>query len=415
MSGEQRKQQSEIVVSMLLLNAEALDLSQNLSDLSIMHFRYLFGTKGYLRASGEILFPISFLVRADSTYNRPDLYVKVRKKTKKEYLIPNESMFAVEINVELDLPLEYDTVLKKWSQHLIQQSEATTQWRYQQSDGSVVPCPELRSDFFPSGFEKKIKGLQQKFLDRAVGFVEVLRWRLDEPSFELEKYPLRTEFSFDKEQWYPLPRNNGPSVTISPVQPDQPVPRPLAADVDKDIKDLSSALIDEGAPIYHSMFIEARNQHSENPRSALVMGTAALEAAVKRCISMLIPGTAWLLDEMPSPPVFKILRDYIPTLPVRNRVRGQVLIPKSLRTCIQKGIAARNKIIHVGEIPEDAKDLQKYRQDLRGETYYLLFAVKDVIWLLDYYQGRDWALNYVRKGTLESMGIKDQGNSSGVL
>ena len=148
------------------------------------------------------------------------------------------------------------------------------------------------------------------------------------------------------------------------------------------------------------------------------MSIAALEAAAKRCISELVPRTTWLLDNMPSPSVFKILRDYIPTLPARNLICGEVVIPKALRSCIQDGVEVRNKIIHVGEIPakeQESKGYTRFRLNLRSETYSLLFAVRDTVWLLDYYQGHSWALDYVRKSTLESMGIEGRGDASGVF
>ena len=222
------------------------------------------------------------------------------------------------------------------------------------------------------------------------------------------------QFSFDNLAWYPLPKNYGPTVTVTSIRQVKYNPVPMSVELHKDILELSNNLIEVGAPIYHSLLIEAIEQRSDNPRSALIMGTVALETAIKRYISKLLPETAWLLDNVQSPPVFRILRDYIPDLPAETSIDVTVAIPIALRTRIQGGIEVRNKITHTGEIPENSqasKEYQKYRHNFGNALYYFLLAVRDVVWLLDYYGGEEWALDYVSDATLESLGVKGRGTS----
>lgn len=384
-----------------------------------MYLRYSFSTKGRLRAPYKIAFPIQFSIEPSSDHNRPSILTTVREKTREEqYKTGGDYHYLIEIGGEFKLSSECENVLECLPQKLVQSSEDSSVWNYRKEDETVVPYPELRSNFFPSDFENEIQELRQRLSSWAVAFVEIFRWRLNEPFFDLADYPFRMEFSLDRALWYPLPENNGPTSTVGSIRMVRYNSLPLEMNAQEDILNLSSKLIDEGAPVYHSLLIEAIGQFGNNPRSALIMSVAALEAAAKRCISELIPQTTWLLDNMPSPSVFKILRDYIPTLPARNLINGKVVIPKAIRSCIQDGVEIRNKIIHVGEIPEkeqESKGYTRYRQNLRRETYSLLFAIRDMVWLLDYYQGQAWALDYVRKSTLESMNIEGRGDSSGVF
>jgi hypothetical protein len=82
-------------------------------------------------------------------------------------------------------------------------------------------------------------------------------------------------------------------------------------------------------PVAHQLFREAWELRRSNPRSALAIGIAAAEIGVKDLIASLIPDTRWLVKETPSPPVVKILREYLPMLPVRGRLKDKTLKPPS--------------------------------------------------------------------------------------
>jgi hypothetical protein len=78
-------------------------------------------------------------------------------------------------------------------------------------------------------------------------------------------------------------------------------------------------------PVAHQLFREAWELRSSNPRSAIAIGIAAAEIGVKDLIASVVPNAHWLVKETPSPPVVKILREYLPMLPVRGRFQQKTL------------------------------------------------------------------------------------------
>ena len=143
-------------------------------------------------------------------------------------------------------------------------------------------------------------------------------------------------------------------------------------------------------PVAHQLFREAWELRSSNPRSALAIGIAAAEIGVKDLIASLIPNAQWLLTETPSPPVVKILREYLPVLPVRGRFKDKTLKPPpELITLIKEGIEYRNRLVHGGASLPDRKELES-----------ILRAVNDVLWVCELYAGAGWAGKYVSANTI---------------
>jgi hypothetical protein len=143
---------------------------------------------------------------------------------------------------------------------------------------------------------------------------------------------------------------------------------------------------DGGAePLHHDLFREAWNQRDANPRSALVTGITAAELAVKRCISTLIPSGEWLATNVPSPPLIQILKEYLPILPVRCHISGVAKAPpQQLLDTLRKGVTIRNRLSHAGGASPSTEDVEN-----------ILEAVRDLLWLTDYYSGVPWAFGYI--------------------
>jgi len=142
---------------------------------------------------------------------------------------------------------------------------------------------------------------------------------------------------------------------------------------------------DIAEPLGHTLVREAAAIALDSPRSAILIMTAALETAVKMHISCIAPDTDWLIEEIPSPPIFKILRDYIPLIHSR---RGKELDfwdkVKPFTKKVQKLIELRNKVAHTGKLPENS-----------GSIYDDLKLVSDLLYLLDVLTGHDWAKSHV--------------------
>jgi hypothetical protein len=149
-------------------------------------------------------------------------------------------------------------------------------------------------------------------------------------------------------------------------------------------------------PIGHELFREAWSQRNENPRSALILSLAALEAGFKELVATLLPEAEWLVVNAPSPPIVSMLVDYLPQLPTRRRFGGHVLPPppRVIET-IRKGVGLRNSIVHGVHRPLPKDSLRA-----------VLDAIRDVLYLLDVYSGEAWAQDHISADTqsaLESM------------
>jgi hypothetical protein len=143
-------------------------------------------------------------------------------------------------------------------------------------------------------------------------------------------------------------------------------------------------------PVARQLFREAWELGRSKPRSALAIGIAAAEIGVKDLIASLIPNAQWLVKETPSPSVVKILREYLPMLPVRGRLKDKTLKPPSeLITLIKKGIEYRNGLVHAGASLPDWKELES-----------ILRAVNDVLWICELYAGAGWAGSYISGNTI---------------
>ena len=143
----------------------------------------------------------------------------------------------------------------------------------------------------------------------------------------------------------------------------------------------------EGAepPLGLQLLMEAWNQRTTHPRSALVIGVTAAEIALKQLIGELAPDARWLADNIPSPSIFKIARDYIPMLKVKVRLVGKTIRPpKKLIKRLTEAVELRNRIVHAGEAPPESEKLKE-----------ILVAMEDIVWICDLYKGHTWAWDHI--------------------
>jgi hypothetical protein len=115
------------------------------------------------------------------------------------------------------------------------------------------------------------------------------------------------------------------------------------------------AKADATEPLGHELLREARGSAPSAPRSALLLAASALEGGVKMHVARLAPETEWLMMEAPAPPIFKMLRDYLPQL---HATKG-IGLPEwsKLRPLFKEAeelAQRRNKLTHTGEMPEEA-------------------------------------------------------------
>lgn len=243
-------------------------------------------------------------------------------------------------------------------------------------DGRVINLK-----LFPSEFQTFVTEKTEELTNFTNNFIKILRWRTNVSGPDEIPRIVNMEWSLDKSTWFHLP------IAMEAKELEWANLMAVSEEVQKDLTKFYTENVE--APLGQELFYEAWSQRAENPRSSLILGIAALEIGVKECIVTLAPQTKWLVDNLSTPPVKKLLLDYIPTLSAKNFVQGKVVSPpKKLMDEIEKGVNLRNQLVHKGSPP------LKY-ETLRD----ILLACKDTIWLCNYYMGYEWAWQHIRRSS----------------
>ncbi len=229
----------------------------------------------------------------------------------------------------------------------------------------------------PNDISKLIDLAESDFTSKTDRFLKLLRWRqgIDAPGDVLRDRALYWRVGAGK--YLIAPPDGDPSQEIT-------VQAMFGIHWDEghsnDLRELWSAG-ELSEPLGHALIREAATVASESPRSSILIMTAALETAVKMHISHIAPDAAWLMQETPSPSIFKLLRDYIPLI---HSFRGNEIDfwqkIKPFIQKVQKLVELRNKVAHTGKIPEGVNSI---RDDL--------VLVSDLLYMLDSLDGHEWA------------------------
>src|ERR1700693_5837240 len=141
-------------------------------------------------------------------------------------------------------------------------------------------------------------------------------------------------------------------------------------------------------PLRHEMLREAAANPSNNPRSSLILAVAAAEVGFKQFSSKVFPDTGWILEELQSPPLVKMLECF-PWHKLGVTIYGKVpSIPVPIVNELKKAVTLRNQIVHAGGPKGTGK--------LKGETVdSVVTAVRDLLYFLDALRGEKWAANHV--------------------
>lgn len=252
-------------------------------------------------------------------------------------------------------------------------------------NGNIRPKSTPSIVLFPDDFKSFYLDVLDELTESIRRSVKILRWRLGaRGSHSPTESTLGMVWSQNGRTWRKMPFDIIVNLEF------QLRPRLSEAQL-QDIKNLIRRGDQE--PLAHELFLEAWELRNTNPRSSLVVGIAAAEVGIKQCISKLAPDAKWLADNSPSPPIMSILKNYLPMLPAKLRIRDRILPPpKSIRTALSKGVELRNKTTHVGQDAPPGKDLEE-----------LLLAIRDLLYLLDFYCGFKWSEENIRRETIEEM------------
>jgi hypothetical protein len=147
----------------------------------------------------------------------------------------------------------------------------------------------------------------------------------------------------------------------------------------------TNALGELDEPLGHELLREAAvNRKNNNLRSSLVLAVAAAEVGFKQFAAEAFPETNWILENLPAPPLDKMLKVFPwPRLglAINERVPS---VPASIESELKKAVGLRNQIVHAGLVK------------LKVETVdSAITSVRDLLYFLDALRGQNWATEHM--------------------
>lgn len=228
----------------------------------------------------------------------------------------------------------------------------------------------------PQGVQDELTRLRNELDNTREAFGRAIRWRLG------SRGGLRTligagyrEWSIGGGPWRQMPQGGGDPVRfharIFPV---------LAENARADIEAMTRSEA-PSEPVAHAILREAHENRGRHPRSSLILCVVALEVGTKDFISRVAPIASWLATEVPTPPIAKMIANYLPAL-TGTAVRKLKRPPRAVLKLIGDGAEARNTVAHRGALGWSTQE----HNELLAVTRAFLYAV-------DYVTGSDWAFD----------------------
>lgn len=201
---------------------------------------------------------------------------------------------------------------------------------------------------------------------------ELVRWRYNFDGSETNINSAKCELNIDAKTWHEI-HHPGPVLQIRPIT----IPGYMTT---KNLQSTLQRLIDKKAeePISQKLIRESISTMAKNPKGAFVIAATALEVGVKEFILTMTNENEWLIENLPSPPIVKILSEYIPTICTDFKLSEDKI--SKLKTLINR----RNKLVHVGEFNLDKSQLLKS-----------INLIYDILILFEIKKGNNWAKCYL--------------------
>lgn len=244
----------------------------------------------------------------------------------------------------------------------------------------------------PTNVQGELRGIREQLASATTDVLNLVRWSVSEMGPSDPLTDVTFAISTDGCVW----QNIGPTTLYRRSrshthEPDQ-----------KWVDELQQQLNQgEREPIARAMLREALSSRLANPRSALVLGVVALEVGTKDCIARLLPESTWLMDNVPSPPVHRMLKDYLPEL-LANRGNLILFAPtKGPLKEVQEVVEHRNVFVHRFVTTDKYEKAERALGYLELET--TLQMVEEFLDLFDLYAGTAGAVNLLRSETRQEM------------
>jgi hypothetical protein len=215
--------------------------------------------------------------------------------------------------------------------------------------------------------------------------LRLARWRANAPGRpDPVWFVLEFSWSLDGTEWKPVADNLRLKIEFSGL------PR-WTNETAEFVRTEALGELDE--PLGHELLREAAvNRKNNNLRSSLVLAVVAAEVGFKQFASKAFPDTNWILENLPSPPLVKMLK-FFPWPKLGLAINGRVpSVPDSIESELETAVNLRNQIVHAGAVK------------LKAETVdAALTSVRDLLYFLDALGGQNWAANYVSSDALKSL------------
>jgi hypothetical protein len=142
-------------------------------------------------------------------------------------------------------------------------------------------------------------------------------------------------------------------------------------------------------PLARQILLEAITLQSDNPRAALILAVTAAEVGIKQFAADASASAAegWLVTNMPSPSLAKLVRHYLEFFTDKKTKDGRA-VPRQLSKSLTDAVELRNEIVHRGVSPPR-----------EGGLAAVFVAVNDLLYLLDWFSGHEWAFDYLQDDT----------------
>ncbi|WP_080239042.1 hypothetical protein [Spirosoma rigui] len=231
-------------------------------------------------------------------------------------------------------------------------------------------------------FSEKCPGTIKSFVDEnkdiwineGENLLKLVRWRYNS-TFDLSGIKEKVYLTLDEINWTEIHTRPSGLVLTGAWMSEE-------IDVNQEIQKLLDSKISE--PLYADILIEAKSQSSAAKRSAYILAVAALEIGVKQIIIKFKPDTSWLLDNIQSPPIEKLLREYLP------QIAGGIVLSEETLKEVRNIVSDRNVMSHKGSF--NLSFIQFHER---------INLINDLLRLFDKLSGNKWAEKYiVEKRTL---------------
>ncbi|WP_421867048.1 hypothetical protein [Motiliproteus sp.] len=238
------------------------------------------------------------------------------------------------------------------------------------------PCWGL--SYYPNPFVSYVRSVYSELSSIGTDIAKLLRWRLSlrGPSSPVSSQSLWCSVD-EGATWTPLP--NDWHIRLISMSNER-----LAVDRINTDQICKMVAAKEQEPLSHELLREAIELQNKSPRSSILIAVSAAEVAVKSVIANKCPQATWLLDELQSPPLTKMLVEYFPAL---LHSHEPLFIPDrkvGLVKSIDDAVAIRNRIVHKGSSPPNFDKLEE-----------ILTAIQQLLWICDYWSGYKWAAEHL--------------------